>query len=194
MSISCQILSLFIHDFCDCFIPLHENDLKWMSAYSAAHLQRSVNEMHPKGLADNHMIRLCFCRAWTCAPCCTFQTYSVLQQARCVYSFLFPINDFVWWDCPPEKNNSITCFSKSLKIFAICHLFTFKWRRRKSGDVIIERQSPCREEGGFDDGCYSDTKDSNTIDRFLLRVNVASLFFKAWQQSFHIWVFCNHGD
>lgn len=59
MSISCQILSLLIHDVCDCFIPLHENDLKWTLAQSGAHLQSSVKEMHLKGLADNHMIRLC---------------------------------------------------------------------------------------------------------------------------------------
>lgn len=41
MSISCQIRLLFIHDACDCFIPLHENDLKWTWAHSGAHLTRS---------------------------------------------------------------------------------------------------------------------------------------------------------
>lgn len=59
MSISCQILSLFIHDVCDCFIPLHENGLKWTFAYSGA--QTSVNEMHLKGAgtADNLAITVC---------------------------------------------------------------------------------------------------------------------------------------
>ncbi len=51
-------------------------------------------------------------------------------------------------DRPPKKNSKISRFCKRLKRPS----YLCREQRRKSGDVVIERQSLCRERVGWVDG------------------------------------------
>ncbi len=95
---------------------------------------------------------------------------------------LFSCGEYIKGVRTPEKNNSISRFSKCPKTTFVYVKVTkpsSSWRKyeqRKSGDVIIERHSLCREAAGGVDGCLNKMSDSCSC--FLPTLNVG--FFYPW--------------